>query len=247
MNQRTGYGERLTGANAGDVAREAAGYVASALRSTIGEHQVASLALSGGNTPRDAYARLAREPGIDWSKVSVFWVDERAVAPTDERSNYRWAKATLLDAAPIPEANVHRMPAERPDLEQAARDYERTISQGVRRDSSGIPAIDVVVLGIGDDGHTASLFPGDPAIDERERLVLAVPASGSREARMTLTAPLIEHARQVVILAVGTAKRSALARVMREDGDLHATPARVVRSARGSVTWILDEAAAGVD
>ena len=238
-------GQLVASRDAQEVAREAATRIARALRSAVGRNARAAIALSGGNTPRDAYALLAGESGIDWTKVSVFWVDERAVAPTDDRSNYRWAKSTLIDRAGIAPERVHRMPAEQPDREAAARDYERTIRQHVELDGDGVPAFDVVVLGVGPDGHTASLFPGDPALDVHDRLVTAVDAAGDREARLTLTATAIEHARTLFILAVGAGKRPALERAWAAQGNVHETPARVVRGCRGSVTWLIDKAAGG--
>jgi 6-phosphogluconolactonase len=239
-------GKLVAAREKGLVAVEAASRLAATIRAAIAERQGATLALSGGNTPRDAYALLAREPGVDWSRVHVFWVDERAVAPTDERSNYHWAKVTLLDPAAIKPDNVHRMTAERADLEEAARDYEQAIRAHVSM-SGDIALFDVMVLGIGDDGHTASLFPGEATVDIHDRLVATAPAAAGREARMTLTAKVIEHARHVLVLAVGAAKRPALERVWDVQGDLRHTPARVIRACRGEVTWIVDRAAAGVD
>jgi len=227
--------------DASHVAWEAASRIATALRGAVQHNNQATLALSGGTTPRDAYARLAREPGINWTKVDIFWVDERAAAPTDDRSNYRWAKMTLLDAAQIGEASVHRMPADQADLEAAAQAYERTIRERVQGDGDGVPAFDLLVLGVGDDGHTASLFPGDSTVGMVDRLVAAVPAGKSHEARLTLTPTAIEHARRVYVLAVGGAKRPALDRVWADEGLLSQTPARVIRRCRGEVTWIVDQ------
>src|SRR5580704_11777888 len=110
-------GELVTEADPAGVAREAAARMAGVLRAALEARGKASIALSGGNTPRDAYATLAGEPGLDWTKVDIFWVDERAVGPTDDRSNYRWAKVTLLDAAGVPPERVHRMPSDAPDLD----------------------------------------------------------------------------------------------------------------------------------
>ncbi len=228
------------------VASEAATRLAAAIRAAIVERGSATIALSGGNTPRDAYALLAREPGIDWSKVRVFWVDERAVAPADDRSNYHWAKVTLLDVAGIPADHVHRMEADSADLEAAATHYEEALRANVAT-TGGLPAFDAMVLGIGDDGHTASLFPGEPTVDVRDRLVATVRPAPGREARMTLTAPVIENARQVLILVVGAGKRPALERAWDVQGDLHQTPSRVVRQCHGDVTWLVDRAAAGLD
>jgi 6-phosphogluconolactonase len=239
-------GQLIATAEAMEVAQEGAARIARALRTAIAKHGRATIALSGGNTPRDAYAALAREPSIDWTKVSVFWIDERAVPPTDDRSNYRWVKATLLDSAPIPPGRVHRMRAEEADLDGAAREYERLIKEWVEQDAEGMPAFDVAVLGIGEDGHTASLFPGDPALDVSDRLVVPVAASGKREARLTVTPLIIEHARCLFIIAVGPSKREPLERAWLAKGDIHQTPARIVRGSRGAVTWIIDKIAGGL-
>jgi 6-phosphogluconolactonase len=239
-------GQLVASQDASTVARDAATRIAKLLRAAISRGGRATLALSGGNTPRDAYGLLARESGLDWGKVEVFWVDERAVPPTDDRSNYRHAREKLVDPAGIPAARVHRMLADGPDLQAAARDYEKAIRASLEQDGDGIPSFDVVVLGVGDDGHTASLFPGETTVDVHDRLVVAVPAKGTREARLTITATMLEHARNVFILAVGAAKRPALERVWSAQGDLHATPARVVRGCRGAVTWIIDRAAGGL-
>jgi 6-phosphogluconolactonase len=230
----------VTKADSAAVAKDAATRMAGALRTALQARGRATAALSGGNTPRDAYAALAREPGLDWTKIDLFWVDERAVGPTDDRSNYRWAKATLLDAARVPAERVHRMPSDDPDLGAAAKAYGQAIAQVLGGDE---PAFDLMVLGVGDDGHTASLFPGDPTVDVVDRLVAAVAAKPGREARLTLTRPVIQHARRVLVMAVGAAKRPALARAWASDGDVHETPSRIIRECRGAVTWIVDEAA----
>jgi 6-phosphogluconolactonase len=235
-------GERVVLPDASAVASQAAARIAAALQAATAGGP-ATLALSGGNTPRDAYSRLAHEAGVDWSRVRVLWVDERAVPPSDDRSNYRWAKATLLGAAPIPEANVHRMEAEREDLDAAAREYEQTVRACAGAGAGAVPVLDVVVLGVGDDGHTASLFPGETTVDIRDRVTVAVPAAARREARMTLTTPVLESARRVYVLAVGASKRDALRRAWSREGDLSATPSRLLRGCRGSLTWLIDAAA----
>jgi 6-phosphogluconolactonase len=227
------------------VAIEAAARISRAIREAVAKNGGATIALSGGNTPRAAYGLVAKER-VDWSKVTVFWVDERAVPPTDDRSNYRWAKATLLDPARVPASQVHRMPGDAKDLEAAAKDYEALVRAEVRMEG-GLPSFDVVVLGIGDDGHTASLFPGESTVEITDRLVVAVPAKlPSREARLTLTAPVLENARSVFILAVGREKSAALERVWSTSGSLRETPARIVRAMRGGVTWVIDKAAGGL-
>ena len=240
-------GQVLVLPDASHVAREASFRIADALRRAVADKNHGSLALSGGTTPRTAYMLLAREPAINWIRIDIFWVDERAVPPTDDRSNYHWAKTTLLDAAQIADTSVHRMPADQPDLDGAAQAYERTIRQQVEANRDGVPALDVLVLGVGDDGHTASLFPGQATVEVVDRLVAAVPPDKGREARLTLTPTVIEHARHVFVLAVGGSKRSALDRVWSDEGSLSQTPARVIRRCRGELTWIVDQDLAPVD
>jgi 6-phosphogluconolactonase len=234
---------RVTLPDARQVTRSAAERLATALRDRLGRPGPVTLALSGGNTPRDAYAELARAPGIDWSRVEVFWVDERAVPPSDDRSNYRWAKATLIDGAKIPPGSVHRMPADDADLQAAARAYEATLRTRLGAGPSGFPAFDVVVMGIGDDGHTASLFPGEPTVDLQDRWVAAVASSGAREARLTITRPVIQRASHTFVLTVGKGKQAALQRAWAPTGDLHETPSRLLQESFGDVTWICDDAA----
>src|SRR5579883_2361717 len=213
MTTKVVPGQLIAAPDSAQVAREAAARIARVLRAALARSGRASIALSGGNTPRDTYALLAQDTAVDWTKVHIFWVDERAVPPTDDRSNYRWAKATLLEIVGAPAENVHRMPADAPDLQAAARDYERDVVANVDREADGVPVFDVVVLGVGEDGHTASLFPGEATVDVVDRAVAAVPARDRREARLTLTAPPIERARAVIIIAVGLGKRDALERV----------------------------------
>jgi 6-phosphogluconolactonase len=247
MTTKVVPGQLVATRDASQVAREAATRIARVLRNAIGKNGHAAIALSGGNTPRDAYALLARESGIDWTKADVYWVDERAVPPNDDRSNYRWAKATLLDPAGVRPERVHRMPADAADSDAAARAYEKDIRDHVELDAEGVPAFDAMVLGVGEDGHTASLFPGERTVDVVDRLVTSVPAAPGREARMTLTPPAIEHARNAFILAVGAGKRPALERAWAAQGDVHQTPSRVVRGCRGAVTWLIDKAAGGLE
>ncbi len=229
-----------------DVAREAATRIAKSLRDALKNRGKATFALSGGDTPRQTYQRLAEEHDVDWSHVDLFWVDERAVPPTDDRSNYRWAKECLIDRAKIADAHVHRMHAEEKDLEAAAREYEGLLREHVAVGQGGVPAFDAMVLGVGDDGHTASLFPGQPTVEIADRYVVAVGKTDGREMRLTLTAPVIEQARALFILAVGAKKTPALERVWSVSGSLRDTPARVIRSARGSIHWVIDKAAGGM-
>ncbi len=219
--------------------------MARALSEAVRDAGVATLALSGGSTPKDAYAALAQQ-NLDWSHILVFWVDERAVPKEHERSNYRLVHESLLAPAKVPEANVFAMDGASQDLEQAAAAYEETLRAQVKRRHEGHPALDVVVLGIGTDGHTASLFPGKPEIHERTRLVVSVPADGAREARLSLAPPALEHAKHTFVLAVGKDKHPPLDQAWAVVGTPDTTPARIIRSFKGSVAWIIDRAAGGV-
>ena len=231
--------------DASQAAREACARISKTLREAIRDRGGATIALSGGGSPLETYRLLAKET-FDWKKIHVYWVDERAVSPDHERSNYGAAKAALLDAIAIPESNVHRMRGEMPDASAAAADYEQVLRDTVKEKLGGLPALDLMVMGIGDDGHTASLFPGEPTVNVTDRLVAAVPAAADREARITLTSPVLENARASVIIVLGKSKNAALEQIWSTSGDVKETPARIIRSFRGSITWVIDRAAGGM-
>jgi 6-phosphogluconolactonase len=177
------------------------------------------IALAGGSTPRALYPHLVT--GVDWTRTDVFFGDERAVPPDDPQSNYRMARETLLEPAAVPAASVVRWQAESPDLDGAARAYEQAL-----RDRGGPPWLDLALLGLGPDGHTASLFPGTAALAVEDRLAVAndVPAHGTR--RLTLTYPALLGTTEVLFLVTGAEKRQALADILRPDSKLPA--ARIV-------------------
>lgn len=231
--------------DAAQVAREACARMTKILEEALKERGTATLALSGGSSPGGAYRLLAEQP-LDWSKIQIFWVDDRAVPPTHDRSNYKAAKADLLDRVEIPAANVHRMRGEDPDLAKAAADYEAELRSSIKDKVGGVPALDLVILGIGDDAHTASLFPGEDTVKITDRLVAAVPAREGREARLTLTTPVLENARATVVIALGASKHAPLERIWATSGDIVQTPGRVVRGFRGTLTWVIDRAAGGM-
>jgi 6-phosphogluconolactonase len=164
-----------------------------------------SISLAGSNTPRRTYELLAAESGIDWSRVHLWFGDERCVPPDDPDSNYRMAHQTLISGIDIPERNVHRIRGE-DDPETAAAAYAAEVD-GV--------ALDLAVLGLGPDGHTASLFPESPALDVRDRAAVAVTASKPPPRRITLTLPVFERAVSILILAPGESKAHAIAAVLR--------------------------------
>jgi 6-phosphogluconolactonase len=195
-----------------------------------------SLALSGGNTPRLLYQRLAEDyrDRIPWARVHIYWSDERYVPHDDPRSNYRTARETLLDHVPVPPACVHPMPTDAADPDQAARRYERVLP----------PSFDLVLLGMGSDGHTASLFPGSSALDETRRRVVASEAPVEPRVRLTLTLPALNGAEAVFFLVTGADKAPAVRRIAMESPDPRACPAAGVRPRRGAVVWWVDAAAA---
>jgi 6-phosphogluconolactonase len=198
-----------------------------------------SLVLSGGRTPLRAYESLAaRAGGVAWNRVHVFWGDERCVRPDHPDSNYGAADAKLLARVPIARENVHRVRGELPPKEAAA-EYEREVAAFFAEQRRTRPEFDLVLLGMGADGHTASLFPGSPELDERVRWVVASVAPVQPPDRVTLTLPALASARRTVVLVAGGEKRDALRRVL--DGDLTLPAARV----RGDILWLADRAAAG--
>lgn len=246
MTTKVVPGMLIAAQDADGVAREASARMARLIRDAIGARGSAVIALSGGDTPRAAYAKLAKEDGIVWNKVHVFWVDERAVPADDDRSNFHHAKESLTDPAKIPADHVHRMPADAKDLDAAAREYEQLLLKYAPKGPKGAPQLDLMILGIGEDGHTASLFPGLPTVDITDKFIAAVPAHDGLEPRLTMTVPVIEETRNAIVLAVGKKKSEPLERVWQTSGDIHKTPARVVRGVRGTLAWIIDKAAGGL-
>jgi 6-phosphogluconolactonase len=198
------------------------------------------VALTGGSTPRLAYERLAAME-VDWSGCTLWFGDERCVPPGDERSNFGMVRDSLLDRLPDPPPDVRRIAGELGPEEGAAA-YERELRKAF---GEGIPRFDLVLLGLGPDGHCASLFPGDPALDERERLAVGVARSGLAPwvPRVTLTLPVLNAARQVVFLVTGTDKAAAAARAFADTPDPR-TPASLVAPAAGTLTVLIDRSAA---
>ncbi len=222
------------------LVRAAAETVTDALREGIETRDRATFVLTGGSTPKGLYRLLARDHAgaLDWERVDVFWGDERFVPPDDADSNYRMARETMLDALPVPECNLHPVPTPLPNAEMAAAAYAATLRGYFAADE---PAFDVVLMGLGADGHTASLFPDGPEVEERERWAvhsLAPPEHPVRD-RVSLTVPVLSAGRVVLFLVTGRGKAEAVAATLR-DGS---TPAAAV-GARGHLLWYLDEEAA---
>lgn len=223
----------------GELATLAAELMARAIDGAVRGRGIARVALSGGTTPGPALRTLAALD-LPWDRVAWFQVDERAVPPDHERSNWRGMVAALGAAGA--KGTRHRMEAERADRAAAAGDYQRLLRAefGVAR----AVAFDVMLMGIGDDGHTASLFPGSGGVAIDDRLVAAVDAPAGLEPRLTLTAPVIREARLAVVLVRGASKAGPV-RAARRAGDADAVPARVIGEGSGRVVWVLDRGAAG--
>ncbi len=230
-------------ADLADLSRQAAEAALVTINDAVRTSGTCSIVLSGGSTPRTLYGLLASDfrAQILWANVQVFWGDERYVPPEDSRSNYRMAKEALLDHVPCPAANIHPMLTRFPSADAAARDYERTLRNHFVGEW---PHFDLVLLGIGDDGHTASLFPGSLALAERTRWVVAAQAPVEPQSRLTLTLPVLSRAATVHVLVAGASKREALRHVLEGAGDWIKYPAAGVRCGTGSVIWWADSDAA---
>jgi 6-phosphogluconolactonase len=229
------------------VSRAAAERVVRRCEEAQAERGECALALAGGETPRTLYTDLARDPfrsAIRWERVQVFWGDERCVPPEDPRSNFRMAQEALLSRVPVPPENIHRMPAERSDLAAAAREYAETLRARLPRTSDGWPRFDLILLGLGEDAHTASLFPHAPVLTETRAAVVAYHVPHLQTDRMTLTPPVLNHAREVLFLVAGERKAHALWMVLEGPREPEVAPAQAVRPLNGVVVWLVDAAAA---
>lgn len=228
------------------LSHAAARYVVRVAQEAVVTHGRFTLALAVGSTPKKLYSLLGEEPyrsQIDWALTEIFWSDERCVPPQSEESNYALAREVLLGKVPIAAAQIHRMPADRPDRDQAAREY--TLEMQRVFGTSGIPSFDLIQLGMGPEAHTASLFPHQPALHEQTRLV--IPVSGVPKPppdRLTFTPPLLNAAMHVLFLVTGEEKADALQAVLEGAYRPDEYPAQIVRPAKGEVTWMLDSAAA---
>jgi 6-phosphogluconolactonase len=225
--------------------RAAAERVVAIAQQAIAARGLFSLALAGGSTPKALYQLLAGDEfraQIDWSKAHIFFGDERAVPTHHEYSNARMAREALLDYVPIPRDNIEYMVADAPDLDASARAYEMQLRGVAGR-------LDLVLLGMGDDGHTASLFPGYDALEESERWCVATEVSPTepRLPRLTLTLPCINAARNVLVLVTGEGKALRVAQAMRQlQASTHSDetlPIARVQPGDGELVWMLDEAA----
>lgn len=219
-------------ADPAELASKAADWTADRIRRAVAERGACYLALAGGETPRGCYERLAQPPyreNLPWSRLFVYWSDERQVPLDDPASNYAMAKAALLDHVAIPPEQIFPL----------VGDPQPAIDR-VPKDETGLPRFDVIHLGMGEDGHTASLFPGHPALQYQSVVVAVLNAPKPPPERLTLSLPALNAGRAVLFMVQGAGKRQALERVLRRDPSL---PASLVKPVDGELTFIVDRAA----
>jgi 6-phosphogluconolactonase len=227
-----------------ELSQNLAAFISNFIQDTLQEQEIFTLVLSGGNTPKQLYTLLAKEPYrimIPWERVHFFWGDERAVPFEDDRNNAKMAYETLLNAVNVPDGNIHVM---RTDIgpEESAAEYEKTLQEYF--DGSG-KTFDLVLLGMGDDGHTLSLFPGQPVIHEEKAWVTSFFLPAQDMYRITLTAPVVNKSACVVFMATGQAKALTLKNVIEGTADVDKYPSQIIRPEDGELHWFVDEAAAG--
>ena len=239
--------EILVGSDAEETARIAAGQFAALARKVAAESGIVYAALAGGNTPRRLYQILVAEPFaglIPWNCIHFFWSDERNVPPGDPESNYAMARESLLSRVPVPPAHIHRIPTGDSTAIEGADLYERVLREKLPL-LHGLPRLDYALLGLGANRHTASLFPNRSTLHERQRLVVADHVDEINSWRVTLTAPVLNNAAQLTFLVIGEDKASAVEQVIEGPRNSDASPAQLIAPANGTLTWILDSAAAG--
>ncbi len=234
--------------DAGELARAAAQQFTERVQQVITKRGRARIAISGGSTPKASFALLAdsNEPytqQIEWDKVELFWVDERTVGPDDPDSNYRMTNEALLSKVALQPEHIYRIEGEL-DPEEAAAKYESLIRREFRLEGAEVPRFDVVWLGMGDDGHTASLFPGTEGIHESGRIAFANHVPQKNTWRISLSAPVINEALEVIFLIGGEDKAVPLERALYGEYDPNVTPTQLIKPRNGSLLFLLDKKAA---
>jgi len=205
-----------------------------------------TIALSGGSTPKNLFNLLATNARsvFPWDRTYFFWSDERHVPPTDPESNYRMAEEIMLSKIPVNAGNVFRIAAENPDAAAVAEAYEQTLRKFFQLQPGQVPVFDLILLGVGPDGHTASLFPNTAGLQEKTHLVIANWVDKLKANRLTMTLPVLNSAREMAFLASGTDKAQVLRTVLEEDAPPEQYPAKLVRPSNGRLIWFVDRAAA---
>ena len=224
----------------------AAEEVVRAANESVAQRGRFTLALAGGSTPKSLYNLLATNARttLPWDRMFFFWGDERHVPPTDPESNYRMVEEAMLSKVPVPPGNVFRIKTENPDAAAAAEDYEKAIRKFFGLEPGQFPLFDLILLGMGPDGHTASLFPGTTALQEKSRLVVANWVEKMKTHRISLTLPVLNASHCVTFLVSGTDKAPALKAVLEDNAPPEQYPAKLVKPTDGKLIWLIDRAAA---
>jgi 6-phosphogluconolactonase len=232
--------------SAAAIAARAAQIFVDSAKSAATNNLAFSAALAGGSTPKALYSLLAAEPHrsqLPWDRLNLFFGDERHVPPDHPDSNFRMASESMLSKAPIAPAQIHRIMAENPNAEQAAAQYEQTLRSELRLSASQRPCFDLVLLGMGPDGHTLSLFPGTKALHDNGRLVMRNWVGKFYTDRITMTAPVVNNAALVLFMVTGADKAPALKAVLEGPHEPEQLPSQLIAPENGKLLWLIDPAA----
>lgn len=229
------------------IARYAAKELVRIAAGAVKDHGRFTLVLAGGSTPKALYRLLVEEPvlraAVPWDKMEVFFGDERHVGPEDPESNYRMTRDAMLSAAPVPPDQILRIKGEYPDAEQAAQEYELDIQAYFQLKEGAFPRFDLVLLGMGEEGHTLSLFPGTEALRETKRIVTSNRVEKLSSERITMTAPAVNNAVEIIFMVTGAEKAPSLRAVLGGPHNPEQFPAQLIRPINGSLLWLVDSAA----
>ena len=237
-------------ADANSIAQTAAAEFLEAVRDAVCEKDSFTVALAGGSTPKALYELLATNPLLQakapWSKMQFFFGDERHVPPDNPDSNFRMANEAMFGKAPVDPKQVHRIKAEKPNAGQAAEEYEQELRTSFKLQADQLPRFDLVLLGMGPEGHTASLFPGTKALNEERRLVVSNWVGKLYTDRITLTPPVLNNAARIVFMVHGKEKAPALKAVLEGPYEPDQLPAQMIKPKEGKLLWLLDPGAVGM-
>jgi len=233
--------------NAAELAQQAAQLILTQSQLGVARNNLFTIALSGGSTPKRLYELLADptqqfRSQLPWDRIHFFWTDERHVPPDHPDSNYRMVREAMLVRAPVPPTNVHRMLSEKPNASEAANDYESQLRDFFHPPAGELPRIDFILLGLGPEGHTASLFPDSEVLQETQRWVAAPWIAKLNSYRLTMTLPVLNNASTVVFLVSGSEKAEILREVLKGEPDRF--PAQRINPTNGALSWLVDENAA---
>jgi 6-phosphogluconolactonase len=230
------------------LSRKAAEILVGCISEALSRKAKFSVALSGGSTPKALFSLLVEDASftdrIPWDKIHFFWGDERHVPPQDKQSNFRMANEMMLTKAQVRGENIHRMCTEQSDSAKVAQDYETELKNFFQLTTDQLPALDLNLLGLGPDGHTASLFPGTKALYQNDRLVVANWVDKFQTHRITMTVPVLNNADTIVLLVSGKEKAEVLQKVLEGDHQPDVLPAQLIQPTHGRLIWLVDQAAA---